>query len=307
VTTVTTLEAPCSATVLPDEASAVIEVFVAGFQSAKTRSNYRANLRGWFRWTDAGGIDGLDAQRGSLEAYIRHLEAAGYAPNTICQRIATLASFYRWAVGEGQVAGNPVEGARRPRKPTESTANGLSRHELTDWLDAAERRGGDGYACACLLALNGLRVGELCACSVEDLGESTWHHTLTLRASTTTGCEPAVIALAPRTVQAIDVSVAERRSGPLLSNSRGRRMTPYNVAYLVTALCREIGVDRRITPHSLRHSAITIALDAGIGLRDVQDFARHEDPKTTRRYDRARNQLNRHATYPIAQYLAGGS
>jgi integrase/recombinase XerD len=73
-------------------------------------------------------------------------------------------------------------------------------------------------------------------------------------------------------------------------------MTPYNVAYLVTVLWREIGADRRITPHSLRHSAITVALDAGIGLRDVQDFARHEDPKTTRRYDRARNPLNRHAT-----------
>jgi integrase len=84
-------------------------------------------------------------------------------------------------------------------------------------------------------------------------------------------------------------------------------MTPSNVAYLVRVLCREIGVERRITPHGLRHSAITIALDAGIGLRDVQDFARHEDPKTTRRYDRARNQLNRHATYAVAHYLAGGS
>lgn len=100
---------------------------------------------------------------------------------------------------------------------------------------AAEACGGDIYACACLLALNGLRVGELCATNVEHLGESTWHHTLTLRASTTKGCKPAVIALAPRTVQAIGLSVEERRSGPLLRNARGRRMTPYYVAYLVTA------------------------------------------------------------------------
>lgn len=60
------------------------------------------------------------------------------------------------------------------------------------------------------------------------------------------------------------------------------------------------GASRRI---ALRHSAITLALDAGIGLRDVQDFARHTDPKATRGYDRSRNQLNRHATYAIAQYL----
>jgi integrase/recombinase XerD len=230
----------------------LIEVFVAGFQSAKTRCNYRANLRAWFGWTDAGGMDGLAAERPHIEAQIRHLEQRGYAPNTICQRVASLSSFYRWAVGEGHVAANPV--ARRPRKPTESTASGLSRHELTDFLDAAETRGGDVYACAT---------------NVEDLGESTWHHTRTLRAPTTKGCKPAVIALAPRTVQAISLSITGRRSGPLLS--------------------------------------ITIALDAGIGLRDVQDFARHEDPKTTRRYDRARSQLNRHATYAIAPYLAGGS
>jgi integrase/recombinase XerD len=182
----------------------------------------------------------------------------------------------------------------------------LSRHELTEWLDAAERRGGDTYACAYLLALNGLRVAELCATNIEDLGESTWHRTLSLRAATTKGYKAAVVALAPRTVQAIALAVGDRRSGPLLRNRHARRMTPYNVAYLVKVLCREIGVERRITPHSLRHSAITIALDAGLGLRDVQDFTRHEDPKTTRGYDRARNQLNRHATYAIAQYLAGG-
>ncbi len=93
----------------------------------------------------------------------------------------------------------------------------------------------------------------------------TWHHTLTLRAATTKGHKPAVIALAPRTVQAISLSVGQRPSGPLLRNRGGRRMTPYNVAYLVTVLCRAIGVERRITPHSLRHSAITFALDAGIG------------------------------------------
>jgi integrase/recombinase XerD len=116
-----------------------------------------------------------------------------------------------------------------------------------------------------------------------------------------------VIALAPRSVQAVTLAVGGRRSGPLLLNRHARRMTPYNVAYLVDVLCREVGVGRRITPHSLRHSAITIALDAGLGLRDVQDFARHEDPKTTRGYDRSRNQLNRHATYAIAQYLAGGN
>lgn len=43
-----------------------------------------------------------------------------------------------------------------------------------------------------------------------------------------------------------------------------------------------------MSPHSLRHTFITLALDAGAALRDVQDAAGHADPRTTRRYDRAR-------------------
>jgi len=53
------------------------------------------------------------------------------------------------------------------------------------------------------------------------------------------------------------------------------------------------GIDKPISPHSLRHAAITAALDAGCSLRDVQDFARHADPRQTRRYDRARGAPDR--------------
>ena len=60
----------------------------------------------------------------------------------------------------------------------------------------------------------------------------------------------------------------------------------------------------QLTPHSLRHTAITLALDAGAALRDVQDFAGHRDPRTTRRYDHARNTLDRNAAYTLTAYLA---
>ena len=266
----------------------LIDAFVTGFRSAKTRSNYRANLSAWLRWTAEIGVNGFAVERCHVEAYVGHLEQVGYAPNTICQRIATLSSFYRWALIEGHLPGNPVEGARRPRKPTESAANGLSRHELTDWLDAAERRGGSAYACACLLALNGLRVGELCATSVEDLGESTWHHTLTLRASTTKGHKAAVVALAPRSVQAVTLAVGGRRSGPLLINRHERRMTPYNVAYLVDVLCREVGWgggSRRTASGTRRSPSLWTP---GSGYVTCRTSPVTKTPKPPRGYDRSR-------------------
>jgi len=55
-----------------------------------------------------------------------------------------------------------------------------------------------------------------------------------------------------------------------------------------------------VSPHTLRHAFVTAALDAGASLRDVQDAAGHADPRTTRRYDRARHSLDRHPTYAVA-------
>ena len=65
-----------------------------------------------------------------------------------------------------------------------------------------------------------------------------------------------------------------------------------------------VGAWEQLSPHSLRHSAITFALDAGASLRDVQDYAGHKDPRTTRRYDHSRDSLDRNAAYTVAVYLA---
>ena len=72
-------------------------------------------------------------------------------------------------------------------------------------------------------------------------------------------------------------------------------------------LARRAEIVKRISPHSLRHSFITAALDAGVPLRDVQIAARHADPRTTTRYDRVRNNLDRHASYVVTAFVAGSS
>jgi site-specific recombinase XerD len=59
-------------------------------------------------------------------------------------------------------------------------------------------------------------------------------------------------------------------------------------------------------PHMLRHTFVTTMLDTGVDLRDVQIAARHADPRTTMRYNRARN-LDRHPNYILAAYMASGT
>ena len=262
----------------------VLERFLAGYWTPRTRANYRFILTRWLAWCHGHGLDPVGgADAAALETFIAELKTAGYAPNTIVGRISAVSAFYRWCVREELAVRNPVELIRRPTRPSESSTAGLTRHQLTDWLAAAESRGGPWWAATMLLGLNGLRCGELVACNVEDVGNRSWHHTLKL--TTTKGDRPTVVALAPPTMQAVAVAIDGRDRGPLLVNQAGRRMTAYNVQYLVAALARDAAIPVHLTPHGLRHSAITIGLDAGVSLRDMQDFARHADPKTTRRYD----------------------
>ena len=63
----------------------------------------------------------------------------------------------------------------------------------------------------------------------------------------------------------------------------------------------------RAHPPMLRHTFVTTKPDAGIDLRDVQIAARHAHPRTTMRYDRARQNLDRHPNHILAAYMASGT
>ena len=122
------------------------------------------------------------------------------------------------------------------------------------------------------------------------------------------GGKHVTIPLAPRTGRTLDLYIDERATGPIFLGANGQRMDRYAADRTVKRLSKRAGITKRgISPHSLRHSFITAALDAGVPLRDVQEAASHADPRTTMRYDRARQSLDRHATYIVAAFVAGAS
>ena len=92
-----------------------------------------------------------------------------------------------------------------------------------------------------------------------------------------------------------------------MNRDSNARLDRHAAARIVRRLANRAGIDKRVTPHTLRHAFITAALDAGVPLRDVQEAASHADPRTTMRYDRARGSLDRHATYIVATYMAGAT
>jgi integrase/recombinase XerD len=85
-------------------------------------------------------------------------------------------------------------------------------------------------------------------------------------------------------------------------------MDRYAADRMVKGLARRVGIARRISPHCLRLSFITAALDAGGPLRgDVQEAASHADPRSSMRYNRARGIARPHATTSWRTLLAGAS
>ncbi|HEX6301405.1 MAG TPA: tyrosine-type recombinase/integrase [Acidimicrobiia bacterium] len=282
----------------------VVAGYLAGFGES-TRKAYGLDLRQWIHWCRDHDLRVFEAKRAHIELYARWLEERGRARATVARRLSTITGFYRYCVEEELMPRSPATHVRRPKLNYESNAVGLDRNELGMFLVQAGLSGGRDHALACLLALNGLRVSEALNSDIEDLGLERDHRTLTI---TRKGGKIVTIPLAPRTARAIDLYVAERSEGPIFVNRDGtRRLDRHAATRIVKRLAKHAGIDKKISPHSLRHSFITAALDAGVALRDVQEAASHADPRTTMRYDRARQSLDRHATYIVSTFVAGAS
>ncbi len=291
--------------VLVDDDATQVSAAVAGFLAGycgSTRRSYATDLRLFSAWCKEAKLELFNVRRAHLELFGRWMEESGRMRSTVARRLSTLASFYRYCEQEGLVERNPAANVRRPKVDYESRTLGLDRNELGAFLVQAGLGSARDHALASLLALNGLRISEALGADIDDLEFERGHRTLKILRK---GGKTAVIPLAPRTSRAIDLYVNDRTTGPVFLGAK--RMDRYAADRMVKRLARRAGISKRISPHSLRHSFITAALDAGVPLRDVQEAASHADPRTTMRYDRGRGSLDRHATYIVSTFLAGAS
>lgn len=131
---------------------------------------------------------------------------------------------------------------------------------------------------------------------------------LGLRIFEATGTKVVLVPLPPAGGRALDRAVGLRDRGPILPNSHDARMDRHAATRRLPGLAASAGIQvARAHPHMLRHAFVTTMLDAGVDLRDVQIAARHADPRTTMRYDRARENLDRHPNYILAAFVASGT
>lgn len=291
---------------LSDRLRRAVAAYLARFKG-QSRVHTESDLRSFVTWCEERGLDPLAAQRPHIELYVRWMqEVRRYKPSTISRRVAVVAGFYRTCVIDEVLAHSPAEYVRRPNVPPESPTLGLTHLQFEAMLATARQSSNiNDFALVAMLGLLGLRIFEACGANIEDLGEEHGHRVLKVRGK---GGKVALTPLPPAVSRAIERAVAERESGPILLTRRRTRMDRHCATRRLHRLAQAGGVhSARMHPHMLRHTFVTTMLDAGVDLRDVQIAARHADPRTTMRYDRARKNLDRHPNYILAAYMASGT
>ena len=279
----------------------------------------------WLTYCRSIGLDPLHGvQEEHVALWARGMEAAGLSAPTVARKLCAVSSWYTWLRKHGHVQDNPAEDLDRPYvNPDISKTPGLTKDQALALLAAADSadwpQAARNATLTALLLFTGARVSEACGATLADLGMDRGHRVLWV---TRKGGERQPLALPPPVLSRLDAYIDGRgdlehvpavvgstgRDRPLIATTAGRHMRPADAWALMRRLGKAAGLPgvlvNSMGAHSMRHSFATLALDAGGNLVDLQDAMGHKDPRTTRRYDRARGRLDRSPGYLLAQYLA---
>ena len=197
---------------LPARERLLAAAWLAAYRSARTRRAYAGDLAAWLDWLHGLDVDVLAARRVHVDLWVRQLLDPGAASSSTARRLSALTSFYRHLVEHDLLAANPAAAVRRPSVDPDHTATvGLDRDQARAFLAAADTDTGPARlrtaAAARLLLHLGLRVDELAAADITDLGHDRGHRVLTV---TRKGGRRATVVLPPATAAALDAYLTDR-------------------------------------------------------------------------------------------------
>ena len=247
---------PAVATGVVVTMSPVLRLAVAAYLArfkGQSRIHTESDLRGYLVWCELHGLDPLAATRPHIELYVRwSQEVRGFRPSTVSRRMSVVAGFYRTCVIDGALEHSPAEYVRRPNVPTESPTLGLTHLQFEALLTAAKESDNFcDFALVTMLGLLGLRIFEATGTNIEDLGEEHGHRVLRVRGK---GDKVVLVPLPPAVGRALERSIDERTTGPILLTSRGTRMDRHCATRRLRRLAEQAVVKLpHMHPHMLRH------------------------------------------------------
>ena len=257
--------------------------------SSNTLAAYRADLVALARWLAAGKITLGRASRADLLAFIAARVAAGARPRSMARQLSSFRRFYRMMLRDGAVREDPTAQIAMPRIGR-SLPKSLSELEVESLLNAPAVEDPLGHRDRAMLEVlyaTGLRVSELVSLQISQLNVAQGVIRVLGK-----GNRERLIPLGEEAVRWLTGFMSGGRSEILLERTteylfptrRGDRMTRQAFWHIIKRYARKAGINRDLSPHTLRHAFATHLLNHGADLRVVQMLLGHSDLSTTQIY-----------------------
>ncbi len=261
----------------------LVAAWLATQRSDNTRDAYERDVHAFARWCASHGTRFLDARADDLDHYRDESLAAGASAATVVRRLSGIASFFRYAAGAGAVDDNPADDVERPDPDPAATA-ALDDAEVAAMLGAADALGPKTAALIALLALDGMRLGEVLAIDVPGVHVDGDTVSVEVRRRG----ERGRVAVADRTAGAVAAYVARRRRGPLFLGERPTapeptRLSRFGADFLIKRAAAAAGIAKPVSANVLRRSYVEAAHRAGTPLAAIARHVGHKEARETAR------------------------
>jgi site-specific recombinase XerD len=277
----------------------------------KTKTLYRKAVRYFMDWLEMKGIK--DPTRADIIRYKEELQARGMSAYTISSYLVSVRRFFSWMEAERLYP--DVARTVKVSKKVKTRREHLTSEQVQALLDSCERIWDPEMrlrerALIKLFVTTGIRTVEVQRANVRDISNIGEETVLWIQGKNHDS-KDEYVKLEPSTLRDIRAYLDNRRatdSEPLFASlsdgNRGARLSMCTLGRIIREALKRAGLkNERICTHSLRHTAVTLALQAGVDVRHVQMMARHADISTTLIYA---HDLERAAINPeksIASYL----
>jgi integrase/recombinase XerC len=238
-----------------------------------------------------------------LRGYVAYLHECDYAKTTVARRLACLRSLFRYCVREELTESNPAQALRTPRTGRKLPSL-LSPDQITTLLEAPPANEPAGIRDRAMLETmysGGLRVAELVGLNV-----SNWDRDGDVLRVLGKGRKERIAPVGKFASKALshwmDIRKPDERPDSkeaIFLNRFGRRLTTRSIGRMLEKYLAQTGLDRQVSPHTLRHSFATHLLDGGADLRSVQEMLGHKSLTTTQIYTHVSTR-RLHETYEAA-------
>lgn len=230
-----------------------------------------------------------DVERNHILKFLHHLNDSGQSTASITRMTSTLRSFHQQLIREREVDHDATLHIDTPRK-TQTLPKIISTEEIdlllnleiTDALSLRNR------AMVELMYATGIRVSEMIGLKVADL-----HLTMGFVRCLGKGEKERIIPLGDIASETVEKYLLEARpelikknqtESHLFVNHHGRSLSRQGFWKILKKIALDVGLNKKITPHMLRHSFATHLLENGADLRAVQEMLGHADISTTQIY-----------------------